>query len=115
MDGACSVELPSAVKEERVRRRIDRPTQLILLAAFISFLFSIYLWFFADKDTGIFVGILRDDFPGQGPALRNRGRSISGARSGFIAPGASVAALANAGPRQLRPASLSGTGARRSS
>ena len=40
-----------------MRRKIDRPTQLILLAAFISFLFSIYLWFFADKDTGIFVGI----------------------------------------------------------
>ena len=51
------VELTPAVKEERVRRKIDRPTQLILLAAFISFLFSIYLWFFADKDTGIFVGI----------------------------------------------------------
>ena len=56
-DGDCSVELPLTVKEERMRHRIDRPTQLILLAAFISFLFSIYLWFFADKDTGIFVGI----------------------------------------------------------
>ena len=40
-----------------MRRKIDRPTQLILLAAFISFLFSIYLWFFADKDAGIFVGL----------------------------------------------------------
>jgi hypothetical protein len=45
------------VKEGSVRRKIDRPTQLILLAAFISFLFSIYLWFFADKDAGIFVGL----------------------------------------------------------
>ena len=56
-DGACSIELAPAGKEERMQRKIDRPTQLILLAAFISFLFSIYLWFFADKDTGIFVGI----------------------------------------------------------
>ncbi len=38
-------------------RHIDRPTQLIVAAAFISMVFSIYLWFFADKDAGIFVGL----------------------------------------------------------
>ena len=38
-------------------RNIDRPTQLIVLAAFISMVFSIYLWFFVDKDAGVFVGI----------------------------------------------------------
>ncbi len=30
---------------------------LFLVAAGISFLFSIYLWFFVDKDSGLFVGI----------------------------------------------------------
>ena len=31
--------------------------KLLLLAAFISFLFSIYLWFSGQRDAGIFVGI----------------------------------------------------------
>jgi hypothetical protein len=30
---------------------------LILLAAFLSFLFSIFLWFTGQRDEGIFVGI----------------------------------------------------------
>lgn len=38
-------------------QRLDRPTQLILLAAFVSMIFSIYLWFFTDKNAGIFVGL----------------------------------------------------------
>jgi len=29
----------------------------ILLAAFLSFLFSVYLWFRGEKDAGMFVGI----------------------------------------------------------
>lgn len=33
------------------------PLTLFLIAAFISFLFSVYLWFFVDQDTGMFVGI----------------------------------------------------------
>lgn len=33
------------------------PLTLLLVAAFISFLFSVFLWFFVDKDSGIFVGI----------------------------------------------------------
>ncbi len=36
----------------------DLPLNLLLLAAFISFLFSVFLWFFVDKDAGLFVGIL---------------------------------------------------------
>ena len=38
-------------------RRIDRLTQLIVLAAFISMVFSIYLWFFVDQGAGVFVGL----------------------------------------------------------
>ena len=30
---------------------------LILFAAGLSFLFSVYLWFLVDKDQGLFVGI----------------------------------------------------------
>lgn len=30
---------------------------LILLAAFLSFLFSIYLWFGDQKESGVFVGL----------------------------------------------------------
>jgi hypothetical protein len=37
--------------------RKDLPLTLFLVAAFISFLFSVTLWFFVDKDTGMFVGI----------------------------------------------------------
>ena len=33
------------------------PLALMLGAAFISFVFSVILWFFVDKDTGLFVGI----------------------------------------------------------
>ncbi len=38
-------------------RRTDRPTQLIVLAAFLSMVFSIILWFFVNKDAGVFVGL----------------------------------------------------------
>ena len=37
--------------------RKEFPLTLLLLAAFISFLFSVFLWFFVDKDSGLFVGI----------------------------------------------------------
>ena len=30
---------------------------LIIIAAFLSFLFSVYLWFKVDHDQGLFVGI----------------------------------------------------------
>ena len=38
-------------------QRVDRPTQLIVVAAFGSMVFSIVLWFFVDKDAGVFVGL----------------------------------------------------------
>ena len=37
--------------------RKELPLTLLLLAAFIAFLFSVFLWFFVDKDSGLFVGI----------------------------------------------------------
>ena len=36
---------------------VDWPHTLFLVAAFISFVFSVVLWFFIDKDAGIFVGL----------------------------------------------------------
>jgi hypothetical protein len=33
------------------------PLTLFLVAAFISFVFSVVLWFFVEKDAGIFVGL----------------------------------------------------------
>ncbi len=38
-------------------QKFDRSVQLILAAALISMFFSIYLWFFEDKDAGVFVGL----------------------------------------------------------
>lgn len=37
--------------------RNDLPLTLLFVAAFVSFLFSVSLWFFVDKDAGLFVGI----------------------------------------------------------
>jgi hypothetical protein len=36
---------------------MKRSDQFFLVAAFFSFLFSIYLWFQGQRDEGIFVGI----------------------------------------------------------
>jgi hypothetical protein len=38
-------------------KKTDRPILLLLVAAFISFLFSVVLWFFVDKEAGSFVGL----------------------------------------------------------
>lgn len=38
-------------------KRIEMSLLLFLIAAFLSFVFSVVLWFFVDKDTGLFVGI----------------------------------------------------------
>lgn len=38
-------------------RKIILADYLVLAAAGVSFLFSIYLWFFVNKEQGIFVGI----------------------------------------------------------
>jgi len=37
--------------------RIDRALSLFLTAAFLSFLLSVYLWFFVERDYGVFVGL----------------------------------------------------------
>ncbi len=41
--------------EPRVPRR--NPVNWFFAGAAISFLFSVFLWFFVDKEAGIFVGI----------------------------------------------------------
>lgn len=38
-------------------RKADKPILLLLIAAFISFLFSVVLWFFVDKEAGSFMGL----------------------------------------------------------
>ncbi len=53
-----------------MRGRLDRGATLILLAAFISFLFSVTLWFFVDKDTGVFVGLWVPSILSLGALLR---------------------------------------------
>ncbi len=37
--------------------RIQAARALVLLAAFLSFLFSVSLWFFGNQSEGVFVGI----------------------------------------------------------
>ena len=37
--------------------KLDRATMLFLVAASISFVLSVALWFFGDKQAGLFVGI----------------------------------------------------------
>ena len=38
-------------------RVANLPLLLFFVAAFISFVFSVVLWFFVDKDAGVFVGL----------------------------------------------------------
>ena len=40
-----------------VARSVDVPLALLLSAAFLAFCFSVFLWFFAEKSHGIFVGL----------------------------------------------------------
>lgn len=50
----------SDARSGRARRRIGRfhrAKLVFLLAAFVSFLFSVYLWFFVDRELGLFVGL----------------------------------------------------------
>ena len=56
-----------------MKKKPDMPLLLILVAAFISFLFSVTLWFFIDKDAGVFVGIWVPSILALGTLLR-RGR-----------------------------------------
>lgn len=48
-----STESPIAVP----RNRVPHVKAALLLAGFLSFVFSVYLWFFVDKEAGLFVGI----------------------------------------------------------
>lgn len=38
-------------------RNVDLPLVLFLVAAFLSFLLSVYLWFFHDREHAVFVGL----------------------------------------------------------
>ena len=51
---------------------LDQATMLILLAAYISMVFSIYLWFFQDPQSGIFVGVWVPSILALGAILRRR-------------------------------------------
>ena len=49
-----------AQRSERARPQLSafQKTKLaFLIAGFVSFLFSVTLWFFVDKDQGVFVGL----------------------------------------------------------
>jgi hypothetical protein len=52
---------------------LDTAMKLWLLAAFISFCFSVVLWFFVNKDYGVFVGLWVPSILSLAAALR-RGR-----------------------------------------
>ena len=50
----------------------DQATLLIMLAAFLSMIFSIYLWFFQDQLSGVFVGTWVPSILSLGALLRRR-------------------------------------------
>jgi hypothetical protein len=37
--------------------KINMPVMLWLVAAFLSFLGSVFVWFFIDRQTGLFIGL----------------------------------------------------------
>jgi len=49
------------------------PLTLFLVAAFISFVFSVVLWFFVEKEAGIFVGLWVPSILGLAAATRRSG------------------------------------------
>jgi len=53
-------------------RAIDWPLTLFLIAAFISFVLSVVLWFFFDKDSGLFVGLWVPSILALAATLRSR-------------------------------------------
>ncbi|MBL9165966.1 MAG: hypothetical protein JNL18_24810 [Planctomycetaceae bacterium] len=54
-------------------RSVKTAKLLILVAAGLSFLFSIYLWFSVDKDQGAFVGLWVPSILSFGALLTNGG------------------------------------------
>ena len=57
---------------KRATGKIDTPLALFLVAAGISFLFSVSLWFLVDKDTGLFVGLWVPSILSLAATLRRR-------------------------------------------
>lgn len=54
-------------------RSVKTAKLLILVAAGLSFLFSVYLWFYVDKDQGAFVGLWVPSILSFGALLTNGG------------------------------------------
>ena len=52
--------------------KLDAPLALFLVAAGVSFLFSVSLWFLVDKDTGLFVGLWVPSILSLAAAIRRR-------------------------------------------
>jgi asparagine N-glycosylation enzyme membrane subunit Stt3 len=50
-------DAPARATSSRVIPVFHRSDAVFLVAAFLSFLFSVYLWFSGQRDEGMFVGI----------------------------------------------------------
>lgn len=59
-------------RADRQARRLDLARGLILLAAFLSFVFSVSLWFSGNELDGIFVGVWVPSIIGLGAFLMPR-------------------------------------------
>ncbi len=53
----ASAKVGSDRKPRNLKGQINRSKIIILIAAFISFLLSVYLWFVGQQQAGIFVGL----------------------------------------------------------
>ena len=45
------------IDERGVSKRLELPKAILLAAACFSFFLSIFLWFFVDREQGLFVGL----------------------------------------------------------
>mgnify|MGYP001815724895 CR=1 FL=1 len=52
--------------------RVDKVLSLFLTAALLSFLLSVYLWFFVDREYGVFVGLWVPSILSLGALVRRR-------------------------------------------
>lgn len=57
---------------------LNKAKLLIVIAAFLSFVFSVYLWFLVDKQKGEFVGLWVPSILSFGSLIINRGGSGNG-------------------------------------
>ena len=53
--------------------KLTKAKALFLVAAGLSFLFSVYLWFLVDRDRGLFVGLWVPSILALGALLTNTG------------------------------------------